>query len=135
MSDVLVLSPTYDDRDGDYAPLEVIEKPWGKEEIIKLTDEEMIKRLTMHNGSRCSLQYHKKKKETIIVVSGTLKVYWKYNRGDELKCKELGPKQSIFLAPGVIHRMAAEDGDVVYLEYSTPHPDDVIRLEDDYARI
>ena len=37
--------------------------------------------------------------------------------------------------PGDIHRFgASKDEDVVLFEVSTPHLDDVVRLEDDYRR-
>jgi len=52
----------------------VIEKPWGREEVIEINDKFMVKRLTMWAGHRCSLQYHNVKKETVYVLSGVLKI-------------------------------------------------------------
>ena len=43
--------------------MQVIDKPWGKEEIVEKNDHYMLKRLTMFKNHRCSLQYHNQKKE------------------------------------------------------------------------
>ena len=51
-----------------------IKKPWGSEELISFTKHYVLKKLIMKKGHRCSLQYHKKKHETIYVLSGTLKI-------------------------------------------------------------
>ena len=48
--------------------MELIEKPWGKEEILQINSKYMVKRLTMHKGHRCSLQYHLEKIETIFLI-------------------------------------------------------------------
>ena len=32
----------------------IIEKPWGKEEVIEINCSYMVKKLTMHAGHRCS---------------------------------------------------------------------------------
>lgn len=53
---------------------EIIEKPWGREEVVEINDKYMVKKLTMWAGHRCSLQYHNIKKETIYVLSGLLKI-------------------------------------------------------------
>ena len=50
-------------------------KPWGYEEIISLNKKYVLKKLFMKKNHRCSLQYHKKKHETFIVLKGKLKVY------------------------------------------------------------
>lgn len=112
--------------------MQVIEKPWGKEEVIERNDRYMMKKLTMWAGHRCSLQYHEFKRETIYVLSGLLCIH----RGatqTELTSQLYGPDQTITLLPGVVHRMEAVE-DTVYLEASTPEMDDVIRLVDDYQR-
>jgi mannose-6-phosphate isomerase len=110
----------------------VIIKPWGQEEVLELNGRYMVKRLTMHAGHRCSLQYHNHKRETIYVLSGRLKIV----SGEKLETlteKIFHPGESITLATGLIHRMEGVD-DAVYLESSTPEMDDVVRLKDDYAR-
>ena len=52
----------------------IILKPWGSEEILSHNNRYVLKKLTMKKGKRCSLQYHRKKHETVYVISGKLKV-------------------------------------------------------------
>jgi len=112
--------------------MRIIEKPWGKEEVVEVNDNYMVKKLTMWKGHRCSLQYHNFKKETIYVLSGQLRIYTGSSI-QSISSKVYGPDQTITLSPGVIHRMEGEE-DCVYLEASTPQMDDVVRIEDDYNR-
>ena len=112
--------------------MQVIEKPWGKEEVVEINDRYMVKKLTMWKGHRCSLQYHNIKRETIYVLSGQLRIYVGPSQA-QLESRVFGPTETITLAPGVVHRMEAVE-DSVYLEASTPEMDDVVRLVDDYQR-
>ena len=112
--------------------MQVIEKPWGKEEVVEINDRYMMKKLTMWKDHRCSLQYHNHKKETIYILSGHLRIYVGPTK-DELSSKVYGPDETITLEPGVVHRMEAVE-DCIYLEASTPEMDDVVRLSDDYNR-
>ena len=52
-----------------------VEKPWGYEEWVEVIDRYVVKRLYMKKGNLCSLQYHERKKETLVVLSGFLTVY------------------------------------------------------------
>ena len=110
----------------------IIEKPWGREEVIEINDRYMVKRLTMHKGHRCSLQYHHHKKETIYVLQGRLRV-WTGPNPQDLAAQVFGSDQGLTIEPGVIHRMEALE-DCVYLESSTPEMEDVVRIQDDYQR-
>jgi len=110
----------------------VIEKPWGREEVVEINDKYMVKRLAMWAGHRCSLQYHNLKKETIYVLSGILKITQGTSQ-DALTEKIYRPGDTITIPPGMIHRMESVE-DAVYLEASTPEMDDVVRLVDDYQR-
>jgi mannose-6-phosphate isomerase-like protein (cupin superfamily) len=106
----------------------LIEKPWGHEEIIH-NDKYVVKKLLMKKGCRCSLQYHEYKTETIIVLNGLLTIEL------EDKFLELKKDETITIHPFQKHRMSAKENDCLYLETSTTELDDVIRLEDDYKRI
>jgi mannose-6-phosphate isomerase-like protein (cupin superfamily) len=112
--------------------MKIIDKPWGKEELLEINDHYMVKKLTMWKGHRCSLQYHKQKKETIYVLSGQLKIY-SGPAENKLTVKIYGPNEIITLPPGTIHRMEGVE-DCVYLEASTPQMEDVVRIQDDYNR-
>lgn len=110
-----------------------IPKPWGQEEIIEVNDRYCVKRLTMHKGHCCSLQYHERKVETVYLLSGRLNVLIGANV-DALSVTVMAPGDSLTLRCGTIHRMEAAE-DSVYLEASTPELDDVVRLADNYNRV
>jgi len=112
--------------------MQVIEKPWGKEEVLEINERYMVKRLTMWEGCRCSLQFHNHKKETIYVLSGQLKIISGKDQRD-LVSRVYSSGDAITISPGTIHRMEAVE-DSIYLEASTPEMDDVVRLADDYNR-
>jgi len=113
--------------------VQIIDKPWGKEEVIEINDRYMMKKLTMLEGHRCSLQYHNCKRETIYVISGELRII-SGSTEKELSSRVYTEGEVITIAPGVIHRMEGAK-DSVYLEASTPEMDDVVRLVDDYERV
>ncbi len=110
----------------------VIEKPWGREEVIEINDKYMVKKLTMWAGHRCSLQYHNIKRETIYVLSGVLNIIQGTSQ-DALEERLYRAGDTLTIEPGIIHRMEGFE-DAVYLEASTPEIDDVVRLVDDYQR-
>ena len=113
--------------------MEIIKKPWGKEEIIEINEKYMVKKLTMWKEHRCSLQFHNQKKETIYVLSGKLRIVSGPNQNN-LKEKIYLAGDSITISPGTVHRMEGVE-DSVYLEASTSEMNDVVRLVDDYDRV
>ena len=113
--------------------MQIIEKPWGKEEVIEINDKYMVKKLTMWKDHRCSLQLHNHKKETIYVLSGQLKIISGPDQNN-LTEKIYTTGDSITISPGTVHRMEGAE-DSIYLEASTPEMDDVVRLVDDYDRV
>ncbi len=110
----------------------MIEKPWGREEVVEINDKYMVKKLTMWAGHRCSLQYHNIKRETIYVLSGVLNIIQGTNQ-DALEERLYRAGDTLTIEPGIIHRMEGVE-DAVYLEASTPEINDVVRLVDDYQR-
>lgn len=112
--------------------MRIIEKPWGREEVVEINEKYMVKKLTMFAGCRCSLQYHEIKKETIYVLSGALKITQGASQ-DTLTEKLYRAGDTLTIPPGLIHRMEGIE-ESVYLEASTSEMDDVIRLADDYQR-
>ena len=105
----------------------IVEKPWGHEEWWAQTDKYVGKVLYIKKGHRLSLQYHNVKDETMRLMSGELL----FTLGDQdiLMC----PGDVVHVPPGVVHRMTAQS-DVVVVEVSTPEVEDVVRVQDDYAR-
>ncbi len=112
--------------------MDIIKKPWGKEEILELNEKYVVKRLTMKKGHKCSLQYHNLKHETVYLLAGKLKIYLGENENN-LNVRVFNPGEYLSLSPKKIHRMEAVE-DSVYLEASTPELDDVVRIVDDYSR-
>ena len=53
-----------------------IKKPWGYEILVEKNKKYMFKKLFMKKNHRCSLQYHRKKTETIFVLKGKLKIFF-----------------------------------------------------------
>jgi quercetin dioxygenase-like cupin family protein len=111
----------------DYKPVKIVEKPWGKETWLCVEDEYAGKILEIKKGHRTSMQHHKKKKESIYVLSGTLRIETK--KGEKVVKKG----ETVTLNPGDRHRLCADE-DVILIEVSTPELDDVVREEDDYGR-
>ncbi len=109
------------------------DKPWGYELLWSLTDHYAGKTIHINAGKRLSLQFHEFKHESVLVVSGTLLL--NLGQGDEARVVELSVGESADIPVGQVHRFEAPaDGDVEIIEVSTPHLDDVIRLEDDFDR-
>lgn len=111
----------------------IIDKPWGWEKWKEQNENYILKELFMKEGHSCSLQYHELKHETFYVLKGKLRFYVGKTK-DELEIMELNVGESYTIEPLVVHRMEAIV-DSLYLELSTNHLDDVIRLEDKYGRI
>jgi mannose-6-phosphate isomerase-like protein (cupin superfamily) len=109
-----------------------IDKPWGHETIWADTDRYVGKILHIREGHALSLQYHEVKDETICVLKGEMRLVVGPS-AEALEDVVMGPGEARRIRPGTIHRMVAvSDCDV--LEASTPHLDDVVRLEDRYGR-
>ena len=109
-----------------------VEKPWGYELIWAHTDRYVGKELFVREGQALSLQYHEVKDETIFVQRGRIELQIGPRDG-ELETEVVGPGRAFHLVPGTVHRMRALE-DSLLLEVSTPHLDDVVRLEDRYGR-
>ena len=110
----------------------IVPKPWGHELIWAKTSRYVGKILHVRAGEALSLQYHRVKDETVMVLSGRLRFEF-FVEGEAPSVRELGPREPFHVAPGLRHRMIAiEDTDV--LEVSTTELDDVVRLEDRYGR-
>lgn len=110
----------------------IVDKPWGREELIEYNEHYVMKKIFMKASECCSLQYHELKKETIYVLSGRLLLYI----GDDinnLKQINMGVGDNITINPYTIHRMEGIE-DSEYLECSTAELWDVVRLQDKYKR-
>ncbi len=110
----------------------VVSKPWGHEVIWAATKDYVGKILVIKAGHQLSLQFHKVKEETIYLRSGEMRFMIEGDQGT-LEEVMLKPGQSFHILPNLKHRMIAVQ-DCEVFEVSTPHLDDVVRLEDSYGR-
>ncbi|MDE2966499.1 MAG: cupin [Chloroflexota bacterium] len=118
-------------------PLERVPKPWGEELILNRTAETVVKALRIRPWQRLSLQYHRRKHETLmllsgdaILIAGTSVETLRENPLREGACQEV--------EAGVIHRLSAGSSGADILEIASRLPDDVediVRLADDYGRV
>ena len=111
---------------------EVDERPWGKYEVLLDAPDVKVKRITVNPYSRLSYQYHDKRSERWVIVSGILSVIL-----DDVRIIKTSG-ESIHIPLGSRHRACNETHEpVIFIEVQTGSyfgEDDIIRIEDDYNR-
>jgi mannose-6-phosphate isomerase len=130
---VSIDSPNLDSLERWAFPVRRVEKPWGYELIWALTDAYCGKVLFVQAGASLSLQFHKKKDESWYVQSGRAKLELGDVGQAVLDEEVIGAGAAFHYEPGTVHRVTALE-DTTILEVSTPHLEDVVRLEDRYGR-
>jgi mannose-1-phosphate guanylyltransferase/mannose-6-phosphate isomerase len=107
-------------------------RPWGSYDSIGTGDRFQVKRITVKQGAKLSLQMHHHRAEHWVVVSGTAKI----TNGD--KEYLLTENQSTYIPVGVVHSL--ENPGKVPLELIEIQSggylgeDDIVRLQDRYGR-
>ena len=110
-----------------------VDKPWGYELIWAVAEQYVGKLLFVEAGHSLSLQFHREKDESWYVQSGRAKLELG-EAGSAVLVEEIITAGAAFrYRPGTVHRVTAIE-DTTILEVSTPHLDDVVRLEDEYGR-
>jgi mannose-6-phosphate isomerase-like protein (cupin superfamily) len=109
-----------------------VEKPWGWELIWAETESYVGKLLFVRAGQSLSLQYHEVKDEAWLVQEGRASLELG-EVGGALETIEIAPGDAFRYRPRTVHRVTAIE-DLLVIEVSTPHLDDVVRLEDRYGR-
>jgi mannose-6-phosphate isomerase-like protein (cupin superfamily) len=116
-----------------HQPVRRVDKPWGYEIWFAVTERYAGKIIHIGAGHELSLQYHRRKDESIYVVSGAMELELE-NEAGEVQTHQLRPGDCQRILVGRRHRMRAlVDTDIC--EVSTPDLDDVVRLEDRYGRV
>ena len=110
-----------------------VSKPWGHEVIFAVTKDYVGKVLVIKAGHQLSLQFHKVKEETIYLQAGEM-LFQIENENGVLEDHRLLPGNHFHIYPNRKHRMIAVQ-DCEVFEVSTPHLEDVVRLEDKYGRV
>ncbi len=106
-----------------------VPKPWGHELIFALAPRRYAgKILVIEKGKRLSLQYHRRKHESLLVLKGALTL----RLGKATRTLPAG--SAVAIPPRTVHRFEARRGRVTLVEVSTAELGDVVRLQDDYGR-
>lgn len=110
-----------------------VHRPWGSYETLHLSERYQVKQIIVEPGGALSLQRHHHRAEHWIVVKGTARV------SIDGEVKLLTENQSIYVPLGSVHRL--ENPGLIPLTLievqSGPYlgEDDIVRLEDVYARV
>jgi mannose-6-phosphate isomerase len=126
-------SPNYEGLDRWAFEPRRVEKPWGWELIWAEADDYVGKILFVRAEQSLSLQFHNVKDESWYVQEGKAKLELGDTGQTILNTEVIGPGDCFRFRPGTVHRVTALE-DTTIIEVSTPHLDDVVRLEDRYGR-
>ena len=119
-----------------------VQKPWGSEIWINsINNEFAFKKIFIKKGFQTSLQFHKYKRETMIISDGEAGFYYKKNNKinninvshNDIGKKKIKSNYVISVKPKKIHRIKALQNILIY-EVSSPHLTDVVRIKDDTNR-
>lgn len=110
-----------------------VHRPWGWYETVGAGERFQVKRITVYPGHQLSLQKHFQRSEHWVVVGGTALV-----SVDGVESR-LGVDQSTYIPLGAVHRLSNPGTiplEVVEVQSgSYLGEDDIVRLDDDYARV
>lgn len=108
-------------------------REWGEEILIAHAPGKYIgKRLLIKAGHGGGLQRHHLKDETSYILSGEYEFTYDDGAGN-LKAVNLGPGDCVHIPPGAVHQgIAITDCEII--EFSTPHFNDRVRVEEEYGR-
>jgi mannose-6-phosphate isomerase len=110
-----------------------VEKPWGYELVWAISEQYAGKLLSVNAGHELSLQFHREKDESWYVLEGRAELEFAAPGEKAIASEIVTPGAAFRIRPGTVHRLRALE-DTVVLEVSTPHLDDIVRLEDEYGR-
>ena len=109
-----------------------VHRPWGTYTVLEEGPRFKIKRIVVKPGASLSLQYHHRRSEHWVVVSGSARIV---NGEHEII---LGADQSSYIPAGTAHRLANPGNvDCVMIEVQSGDylgEDDIVRLDDHYGR-
>jgi mannose-6-phosphate isomerase-like protein (cupin superfamily) len=110
----------------------VVKRPWGSYQVLHEGERYKVKKITVTQGEKLSLQFHQHRAEHWVVVSGTAKV----TLGG--KVFYVSENESTFIPIREVHRL--ENSGKIPLEMIEVQSggyleeDDITRLEDGYNR-
>jgi mannose-6-phosphate isomerase-like protein (cupin superfamily) len=111
-----------------------VQKKWGYELWFAYDRAPFAcKGIFIRKGFRTSLQWHRKKEEALLLLSGRALLSYRNSVSDRTRSTEIAPGTLIHVRPNTIHRLEALT-DLYLIEVSSPELEDVIRVEDDWNR-
>jgi|TARA_S200002703_G_C3616942_1_gene189465 mannose-6-phosphate isomerase-like protein (cupin superfamily) len=107
-----------------------VARPWGSWRVVFDRDDFKVKYMCIDKGQRLSLQRHKNRSESWVIVKGHPLV----TRGNTQLYMQ--PEEIIHIGRGEIHRIEAYKDDVriIEVQHGICDENDIERLEDDYER-
>ena len=99
-------------------PLERIAKPWGEELILSRSADSVVKMLRINPRSRLSLQFHRRKHEVLMLLSGSA-LLTAGPSVDRLRDRSLEPGARVAIEPPTIHRVEAGPNGADILEVAS----------------
>lgn len=128
-----VVDKLKDNNSEEYKVHKTVYRPWGSYTVLEEGTSYKIKRVVVEPGRRLSLQYHNRRSEHWVVVTGQARVTVGENVLDLMK------NQSAYVPPRELHRL--ENPGSVPLEVievqngSYLGEDDIVRVDDDFNRL
>lgn len=101
-----------------------VKKQWGSELWVVNEPEYCGKILTVKPGHRCSMHFHKNKKETFYILEGTLSLKLIDLSDASVTYKRLYPGEALTLDPLTPHSFSTfGNSPCKFIEFSTHHED------------
>jgi quercetin dioxygenase-like cupin family protein len=112
-------------------PESVGPREWGTETLLLLAPQKYtMKLITMKQGAKGGLQYHRQKDEGGVMTKGTMLI--RYDENGELKERKVRAGEVFHFPTGCVHQAEAITA-CAYIEVSTPHFNDRVHVESDYG--
>lgn len=110
--------------------IDVVEKGWGREEILVNTDQYCFKRLVFDlEGATTSMHFHAIKDETFFVEKGSFRLDLINTRTGTACFVEMEKGEHMRIDPLLPHKLTALEDDSVMIEVSThDDPSDSYRV-------
>jgi len=102
-----------------------IDKPWGYEKILIVTENYLTKEIYIKENYTTSYHYHNDREESLYMLEGSCYIQF------EDKKEYFGRNDTVHIKPKTPHKIVATENSLMH-SISTPHIDDIVRIEDYY---
>lgn len=104
----------------------VLEKRWGSETLYH-NSYYCMKKIFIRTGQGTSMHFHQDKQETLLLVSGLLRVEYINREGQEMMV-DLQPGDALDVLPCFPHKLIALEDAIIIEASTTDHPWDSYRV-------